>query len=185
MGIPLVIAEIIPRRRRVLRRYAYGDGRTCVQGYHDASVILGDVELDDSEPVHGDNWPHDDPRWPLACDGCGYRFADEDRWQRNDNRILRLPDGREFMFWGSFGMCVPPGTMVRADWYDAHAEVPGESWLIALPDGGEWVTTQRATGGGHWEVTGTAPRLTATPSIWHDSPSGWHGFVRDGELVDA
>ena len=32
----------------------------------------------------------------------------------------------------------------------------------------------------HWKVT-----LTATPSIWHNSPKGRHGFVRAGNLEDA
>ena len=75
--------------------------------------------------------------------------------------------------------------MIRAAWYDEFAEVPGEAWLIALPDGGEWITTQRATDGGHWVVTGTPPDITASPSIFHNAPTGWHGWVRGGELVPA
>jgi hypothetical protein len=75
--------------------------------------------------------------------------------------------------------------MIRAAWYDEYAGQPGESWIIALPDGGEWITTQKAAGGGFWTVTGTPPAITANPSIWHNAPAGWHGWVRDGELVGA
>ena len=56
---------------------------------------------------------------------------------------------------------------------------------MVLPDGGSWITTQQASGGGYWTVTGTPPLITVTPSIWHNSPHGWHGFIRAGELVDA
>jgi hypothetical protein len=153
-------------------------------GYHNASAEIGDVPEAEHEVLHGDNWPHDDPRWPTAC-GCGYAFTDADWWQRNDDPVFRLPDGTEFAYRASFGKIAPPGTMIRASWYDEYADVPGESWVIALPDGGEWITTQRASGGGHWEVTGAAPNLTATPSIWHNSPNGWHGWLRDGRLEDA
>ena len=75
--------------------------------------------------------------------------------------------------------------MIRAHWYDEFTEQPGESWLIALPDGGEWITTQKASGGGYWTVTGTPPDITATPSVWHNQPAGWHGWVRGGMLEGA
>ena len=185
-GIPLRIAEIQAGRYvRQLRRYRRGDSNDCpVHGYHDAIAQIGEVS--EAADAIGDNWPHDDPRWPQACD-CGYRFVQEDRWQRNDCRIVRLPDGAEFTWWGSFGRTVPPGTMVRADWYDEYAHHPQgvESWLIALPDGGEWITSSKASGGGYWTVTGTPPNITASPSIFHNAPKGWHGFVRNGELVPA
>jgi hypothetical protein len=141
-------------------------------------------EVTDPADAHGDNWPHDDPRWPANCE-CGYQFTDDDQWQRNDNEIFVLPDGTEFAFIGSFGKAAPPGAMIRAAWYDEFTEQPGESWIVALPDGGEWITTQKATGGGYWEVSGTAPMITVSPSIFHNAPHGWHGFIRNGELVDA
>lgn len=185
-GIPLRIAELTGRYERMLRRFTFGTGGgTCAAGSHDAHVIIGTVGEGERAAAHGDLWPHDDERWPKACERCGRPFEDSDQWQLNDNRICRLPDGTEFVFWGSFGRCAPPGTMLRADWYDEFTEQPGESWLISLPDGGEWITTQKASGGGYWTVTGTAPMITATPSIWHNAPGGWHGFVTNGELVSA
>lgn len=185
MGTPLQIAEPTGRYLRTLRRYSSSGNHTeCpASGYHNASSDIGEI-TDDVADAAGDNWPHDDQRWPKACP-CGYEFAEGDRWQRNDRRIYRLPDGAEFALWGSFGKVAPPGTMIRASWYDEYAQRPGESWLISLPDGGEWITTQQATGGGYWEVTGTAPLITVSPSIWHNSPKGWHGWIRNGELVEA
>ena len=183
MGIPLRIAEPTGRYSRALRRYRSSSEDKCpVHGYHTASVDIGEVA--GAAAAAGDNWPHDDPRWPKVC-ACGYEFTPDDRWQRNDRRVYRLPDGAEFALWGSFGKVAPPGTMIRADWYDRFTDQPGESWLVSLPDGGEWITTQQATGGGYWTVTGTPPLITVSPSIFHNAPTGWHGWIRDGELVNA
>jgi hypothetical protein len=186
MGVPLRVAEVVDGHcQRHLRRYRRGAANDCPSGgYHNAIVQVGEVT--DRADAVGDNWPHDDPRWPKAC-GCGYQFTDDDHWSRNDCRIVRLPDGTEITWWGSFGSVAPPGTMIRASWYDEFSQHPDgvESWLISLPDGGEWITSQRATGGGYWTVTGTVPLITASPSVWHNSPKGWHGWVRNGELVDA
>lgn len=183
----LVVAEVVPDRwRRHLRRYRRGVVNDCPLpgGYHNAVVQIGEVT--ERIDAIADNWPHADERWPEAC-ACGYRFAPDDYWQRNDCRIIRLPDGTEFTWWGAFGAVAPPGTMIRADWFDEFSRHPDhiESWLISLPDGGEWITSQEATGGGYWTVTGTPPDITANPSIWHNSPKGWHGWIRNGELQPA
>jgi hypothetical protein len=185
-GIPLRIAEPTGRYQRSLRRYRYsGDAKCPVASYCNAGADIGTVTELERIRASGDDWAHDDPRWPQACEHCGQPFAEADQWQRNDHGIYRLPDGSEFAFKRSLGMCAPPGTMIRIPWYDEHAGDRGESWLIALPDGGDWITTQGATGGGHWTVAGIPPAITASPSIWHNQPHGWHGFVRDGFLEDA
>lgn len=194
-GIPLRIAEPTGRYRRSLRRYrsartAAGQSfNDCAAGgylkFHNASTVLGVIGEADHIRAGDDGWPHDDARWPEAC-ACGYVFEPEDCWQRNDDAIYHLPDGSEFAFSGSFGRCAPPGAMIRAPWYDEYAQRPGASWLISLPDGGDWITTQKASnGGGYWEVTGTPPLITVSPSIWHNAPDGWHGWIRSGELVPA
>src|SRR5438552_2858893 len=182
-GIPLFIAEPAGRYRRSLRRFTFsGRGRDCParSGGHDASVAIGEVP-EDQAGAHGDNWDHGDPRWPTACQACGQPFEDGDEWQRNDCLIYRLPDGTEFINWGDTSG-VPPGTMIRLPWYDGQG---GEAWQVWLPDGGTWITTQAATGGGYWTVTGTPPAISVSPSIHHNAPTGWHGFIRDGALVPA
>lgn len=187
-GIPLRIAEPTGQYRRDLRRFTF-KGRCDVpcstEWGHDATVILGVIGAAEAERLHGDNWPHDDARWPKTCGRCGYEFREADEWQRNDNRIYRLLDGTEFTLWGGDAKQAPPGAMIRADWYDEYSDRPGESWLVILPDGGQWITTQQASGGGYWEVTGTPSAITATPSIFHNAPHGWHGFIRDGMLQPA
>lgn len=185
MGIPLQVAEPTGRYRRALRRYSLGHHDECTAGgYHNTSNDTGEIPADLAEEAAGDNWPHDDPSWPATC-ACGYQFTEDDHWQRADREVYRLPDGREFVLSAMFGDEVPPGTMVRADWYDDHNDGRGETWLVILPDGGSWLTTQPAKGGGYWTVTGTPPGITVTPSIWHNAPTGWHGWIRSGFLEDA
>lgn len=181
----LQIAEFTGRYMQVLRRYRSGTENDCpLHGYHNATAEIGD-HSERSKESGDDRWPHDDPRWPQVCHCGGYLFVNSDHWQNNYVRIFRMPDGSEFQFWGAFGKVAPVGAMIRATWFDDFKDIPGDSWLIALPDGGEWITTQKASGGGHWEVTGEPPNITVSPSIWHNQPNGWHGFIRNGELVNA
>jgi hypothetical protein len=106
-------------------------------------------------------------------------------------RIVGKPpeDGRE------------PGLMWR---YPPGDEAGRECWWIVLPntrgDSTEvsWRTTDRASDPPHemWEVSGTPPLLTVSPSIdvefWRMADgqpvrdgSYWHGWIRNGELVEA
>lgn len=184
-GIPLQIAVPAGKWVRVLRRYTLSPARDCpAGGYHNASRVLCTVPEGAQREGRADDHPHDDRNWPAEC-GCGYQFGAEDRWQRADNPVYRLPDGAEFTFSRSLGMVAPAGTMVRVSWFDDFAPGGGESWCVALPDGGDWITTQAARRGGQWAVTGTPPLITVSPSIWNNQPNGWHGWIRDGRLVDA
>ncbi len=95
-----------------------------------------------------------------------------------------------------------PGAM----WRYPDGDLPGrECWWIALPNtlpdpGGymeiSWRTTDRASSPPHglWDVSGTPPLLTVSPSIdveyWHmvdgtlvRDGSYWHGHITNGELV--
>ena len=182
-GIPLRVAVPALKHVRMLRRYTLSTELDCpAGGYHNASRVLCTVPEGGQRPGRDDDWPHDDPNWPAAC-GCGYQFGPSDRWQRADHPVYRLPDGAEFTFSRSLGLVAPPGTMIRIPWFDDFASGRGESWCVALPDGGDWITTQKASSGGHWTVTGTPPLITVTPSIWNNRPNGWHGWIRDGYLT--
>jgi hypothetical protein len=90
-------------------------------------------------------------------------------------------------------------------WRYPRGDVPGrECWWIILPnlrDGlveVSWRTTDQAARPPHgmWQVTGTPPDLTVSPSIdvefWRTvdgrpvrDGSYWHGWIRDGRLVQA
>lgn len=95
-------------------------------------------------------------------------------------QILRL--GRAFPG-GNF--LLDPGNM----WHEPDLDGEGrECWAVVLPNGRVWRTTDPASDPPHelWDVTGTPPAITVHPSINDTSPrAGWHGWIRDGELVDA
>jgi len=98
-----------------------------------------------------------------------------------------------------------PGMMWR---YPPGDENGRECWWIVLPNTKpqgpgyctevSWRTTDRASDPPHemWDVTGTPPALTVSPSIdvecWRvlngnevREGSYWHGWIRDGELTPA
>ncbi len=61
----------------------------------------------------------------------------------------------------------------------------GECWAIVLPNGRVWRTTISGSDG-YWDVSGTPPGITVSPSINDTDPrGGWHGFIRNGELAGA
>jgi len=108
---------------------------------------------------------------------------------RDDEGLLVLPDGER---------CdtkdVPIGAMWRCECHKQQGwliRVPGEArW----PDGHRWPNTfctlLGTDQGKGWDVSGEAPALTVTPSIWISPNQGpeageWHGFIRDGVIIDA
>jgi hypothetical protein len=70
-------------------------------------------------------------------------------------------------------------------WIQGGVEVSRLGWAIMLPSNTIWYTTQKASDGQFWEVTGTAEELTVHPSIHVQGQNGWHGWIRNGEIVDA
>lgn len=48
---------------------------------------------------------------------------------------------------------------------------------VLCPNGREWCIDAKSSNGSGWVVTGTAPLITAHPSI---AVPGYHGFLRDG-----
>jgi hypothetical protein len=96
------------------------------------------------------------------------------------------------------------GMMWRDDRYDENGR---ECWWIVLPNDHPdlgtsghpsrlvWLTTEKAhDGSGMWNVEGTPPIITVTPSIdilryvkqgdeWVREGSYWHGFITNGEVV--
>ncbi len=111
-------------------------------------------------------------------------------------RLLAEPPGKE----------AKPGDMWLCPWLLNEAGQPyeGEDDLskqyltetiktraplaVHLPGGGVWVvdnisSQDRAQGNRcGWRVTGEAPKITAHPSI---QTHNWHGYLRDGVLIQA
>lgn len=79
-----------------------------------------------------------------------------------------------------YGWTVQPGDMWPVPRWD---EPERECWAIVLPNLHVWYTTDRA--GGLWDLAGTAPDITVSPSINCEGGRSWHGWIRNGELVDA
>lgn len=193
-GIPLFIAEPTGTSRLALRRFRHRDE---IGGHrHDATVVVGENEPvtgrgpDGTVPsrVTGERVPHDDPRWPGRC-SCGEPFRDDDRWQVNE---LDWHEGGGHRFtWGVGSWEIPAGATMRVPWRDLDGRAP--AWMIALPNGTNWCTNDRASVPGdsnglgpYWGVTGTVPAITVSPSIDDRDPARpWHGWIRNGELVEA
>lgn len=179
MTWPVFLIARTDRARESLRRYA--SPSTCAAGrlgIHDASVVLGEIDYpDDGYNGRGaDDFPHDDPRWPVAC-ACGYVFTESDTWQHNINRLYAGGD------WRGILREAPVGAMWDVTWMDVWPVGPdGRALFLKLPDGMDWgidgPATNSPTG---WDRTGEPPLITARPSI--DSGC-YHGWLTDGELSD-
>jgi hypothetical protein len=58
------------------------------------------------------------------------------------------------------------------DWSDKRAPIN-----VLCPNGKEWCVDAKASNGDGWRVIGTAPQITASPSIM---VPGYHGFLKGG-----
>jgi hypothetical protein len=181
--IKCFLLEPSDRARESLRRFVWSsEGNKCPGpwGYHNADMDLGEVPYDAARP-HGDNHDHADPRWPTHC-GCGYAFKPDDQWQYNQHQLYRRVDGGQLYTLGG----APVGAMWRAPWYGPGKD--GKGPLILKTPGGDWDIDGPASNGPGWTRTGEPPLITATPSIgMHNRDGSWryHGWLRNGELVDA
>lgn len=130
MGVKCFFLEETRMRRRWLRRFTLRDKTDAcpkLGGGHDASVFIEDILLPDGDngQAIGDNWPHDDPRWPKAC-SCGYELAGSDEWMLFEFWLLRRSDNGELTTIKD----APPGALWYADWYLIEG-----SELFRGPDG--------------------------------------------------
>ena len=91
--------------------------------------------------------------------------------------IYRMPDGREF-----FVMDLPLGAMFVKD---------NGSLVIRVPRTPDWsektffCPDEEKDSGVGWTRTGEPPDVTVQPSVFVSPPHGGHGFIRNGEIVNA
>jgi hypothetical protein len=136
---------------------------------------------------------HDDARWPVECDHCGYVFQPTDIYQTGAEDIYRDPltgEARRMNEWGA-------GAMFNADWMRDLERVTqqpdGICLMVKLPDSGgrtrNWCVDAPANFGSNdgtpWVRRGD-PRVpgsvTATPSIVMTSSPRFHAWLAAGQL---
>jgi hypothetical protein len=193
---------------RYLRRYTTASKDwTCEAGWHQAKAFLDEVPailnergrvsaVSSSEEFAGDE------RWPAECEkGCGYRFTTDpglgragDAWQVFTERVYADASGQKWSI-----RDLPPGAMYDADW--APWKGPdGRSLTVILPGGHSWSVDSEASnctrkGEAHacWVRHGDPTSQPVTVDKAGDTCAagggsiaveGWHGFLRQGELVE-
>lgn len=200
MNVKTFFIEAIGRDRVWLRRYE--GGSTCpVGGYHQAMTLIGDEP--ESTRATGDDHPHDDPRWPDACEKCGNPFSDGDEWQRFRRAIYRRPDTGDEMVLSD----APVGAIWDARWFLDHYKEgfyvgPDGRCLVVRTPGGEWMIDSRASnctmpddnahkcwvrhgkpedGTLHVDKNGVTCAAGAGSILCGD----YHGFLHHGELTSC
>jgi hypothetical protein len=103
------------------------------------------------------------------------------------------PETRAIVTWSK----LPPGALVEHPYTHGRPGPDGKMWILKCPDGFPWMMNAPSQQGGFWTITGSAPDLTATPSIhvsvdrpnnWEDPSQGhtthtlYHGFLNAGWL---
>lgn len=181
-------------KRRSLRRYTHGKVCPLHPGdysYHDATVFYDDVEEEKDDPIDKELL-----LFPTAC-ACGYEFTDEDEKQIFKESLWNRDDGgprtslRE----------APVGAMWDATWlHYPGMQGPDGMALVVVTPGGHWHIDSRCANctlpndNVHkcWVRHGTPPNIHVDKNGVTCSAGGgsilagkWHGFLRNGELVEA
>lgn len=184
-----------------LRRYqdSGDDAHTCNHlSYHNACVLVEDLPLirsvDNTVGISKDaNNFIGDPRWPTKCDSCPYVFADyigkNGKRISINNQLFFLevyltPDGKEVSIHENSPSGLekaPPGAMFYSDWRSRKGP-DGHCLSVMTPDGIWTIDGCSSDGKYPWTRTGVPPNITVTPSI---QMSKYHGWLKNGELVDA
>lgn len=194
-SIECFLIEPTNRHWKALRRFAFHTTPACTGGFHNAEVVID--EVDEANPMCAP--PTDaertDPRWPLKCDRCDYMFTDEDRWEVEFDRQYITTDGRQFSRrtpeWPMTGRPrAPAGAMWRADWLEDTCVGPDGCCYVVRTPGGDWILDYKVRPeDAGWTRTGVAPKFTVRPSILIGSARNgswkYHGFLTDGRLEEC
>lgn len=177
-----------------LRRYAdVTPGQPCGGrfGYHNA---MTQVDVVEGERAGGaTDWPRDDPRWPVECEHCAYRFTLADTWNLfNEHEYRRTDNGKLTTL-----RLADIGAMWWADWMTGHnsgtfhrTERGDGPHLMVKTPGGDWDIDSRSSNanGDGWRRRGDPPAIVANPSIMI---GGYHGYLggsagdKPGVLVEC
>lgn len=178
-AIKCFLCEPTARAESSLRRYALNNQCPGPWKYHNASIVIGEVDYEQSE-FNGQSTPnfdHTDPRWPKQCE-CGYQFLDNDEWQHSLERIYYEVggQGRRFPL-----RKAPPGAMWYSTWEHYLKGPDGKALFVQTP-AGEWGIDQYSSKRERpWTRTGIPPLVSASPSILIGDR--YHGWLTNGELI--
>lgn len=212
--IACFLLEPTDEQRVSLRRYrSSGTSDKCPlpYGYHTAQAQIGIAPITYGDVAWGPGrsriiehldealWrpSHEDSRWPALCD-CGYAFQPDDYWQLFTEQLWRRTDTGELTTLQE----TVPGAMWFAWWFEGqpHYCGPDGRSLVVKTPGGDWMVDGPASNctlpedREHrcWVRHGEAPRITVgkngnTCAAGAGSilAGSYHGFLRDGKLVDA
>ncbi len=203
------LLEPTDRVMRALRRYTSSDDNPCPlpgRWGHDAQVRIEDgpllVSEDGPRPTwrtEPPDWLHEDARWPTHCE-CGYKFQEDDPWQLFWEPIYTRKDTGEEMLLRD----APAGAMWYAPWLaDIWAGPDGKCLMVRLPERHDWTVDGPAANctmpddAGQqrhhcWVRHGTPPQITVDKNgqtcnagAGSIATGTWHGFLRNGYLVEA
>ncbi|MDE2103380.1 MAG: hypothetical protein KGL39_39430 [Patescibacteria group bacterium] len=154
-----------------------------------------------------------DPRWPVKCDHCDYIFTEDEThqswterlYQRSDNgELTTIRDAPVGAMWDAWWMC-----RIGARLSEVWRGEDGRCIVVKCPPapGHEWMVDSRASNctlpddNVHrcWIRHGEPPNLTVDKNgttcqagagsilIWNKDKTAyaWHGFLRNGELVEG
>ena len=160
-----------------LRRFVFSKAED--NHSHEATVSIGPgTRIRDFSGYQVEDLSHEDPRWPIACQACGYLFQKSDAWQTMHYTLFERSDTRGLTTLKQ----APVGAMWYAPWYrDLYTGPDGECLVVKTP-GGEWVVDSPALNSGRpWTRTGVPPKVTASPSIVMGRE--YHGWLKNGQLI--
>lgn len=190
-----------------LRRYTRDSTEfTCAGGYHSAMGALRTEpgtyeERDDRRYLVTTEVPPpaDDPSWPANCDSCGYAFTEDDAHQLWQVQLYRRTDTGELVTLRD----APAGACWDAWWLpDDYRGPDGIALAIQCHGQHTWHVDARASNCGRpddhvhhcWVRHGDPRECRLTVDKDGDTCSagagsivvpGWHGFLRDGRLVEC
>jgi hypothetical protein len=147
--------------------------------------------------------------WPSKCDRCGTSFTHEDTISTgtstiysNAAAIVRAIDWRSIgpAEWSGLLSDAPAGAMWWATWMDDFMHHQLEHALVVKTPGGDWMPDERAANctmpqdNEHfcWVLHGPLENVTVDKNgktcgagAGSIAQPGYHGFLRNGELVRA
>ena len=89
-----------------------------------------------------------------------------------------------FFAYGIGAMCWAHMEEPLSLWFLAPCSMSEKGWeparILTMTDGKDWTVPGDVSG---WD--GNIERPTFDPSIWLSDRKGWHGYIQDGNLVDA